>query len=61
MIRFLAFAFFLAVVACGAAAGDAHEARTATKSAGWRGDPCGRDADCNTLWCVNGECEVREP
>jgi len=61
MLRSIVFASFLALAACGAAPGDVHQARAAKKSAGWQGDPCGRDSDCNTLWCVNGECAIREP
>jgi hypothetical protein len=61
MIRAVLVASICLVVACVASAQNPKQANAASKPAGWAGDPCSYSRDCNTLWCVNGVCTVRDP
>jgi hypothetical protein len=61
MIRIVAIAVFFSLVACASGTGPQASAQTVKSKGGWQGDPCHRDSDCNTLWCVNARCEIREP
>ena len=61
MTRIVAIAVFSSLVACASAAGSQASVQTAKSKGGWQGDPCHQDSDCNTLWCVNARCEIRDP
>jgi hypothetical protein len=60
MIRILTFAFIAFLAAC-VPFPDGSAANTPAARRGWQGDPCQHDSDCNTLWCANSRCTIRDP
>ena len=59
MIRTALVALVVLVSACGAS--NPKTAARGEECSRWDGEPCSRDTQCCSLWCVNGGCARREP
>ncbi len=62
MIRATFVTFVVLLSACGATT--TTSPKTASRGedcSRWEGESCTHDAQCCTLWCVNGDCARREP
>ena len=61
MIRTTLIALIVLVAACGASNPKTAAAARGEECSRWDGEPCSRDTQCCSLWCVNGGCARREP